>query len=323
MNPAKFFAIVALTLGTCAFAQDYPTRPVTVVVPTPPGGSTDVVGRALAEEMGKQMGGKTFVVENRPGASGMLGTQAVARANPDGYTLLFAHALPIYFASHVFSKVPYDVRRDFAFVTQICNASLVIGINSEIPARTMQEFIAWAGANKGKVTYGSFGAGSPGHIASAYLSETRGLQMSHVPYKDEAPMIQDIANGSVQWGIGTAGAMGPMVKSGRLRLLAVFGTSRLETLPDVPTMAQAGLTEPEFRPMSSMMVMAPAGTPAPVLARLEAQARAATRTAAMKARFQAYGCSPVASSSEQFRKDFEAMSPVIERLVKVTGVRAD
>ena len=179
MRIRAFIAIAALACSNLGFAQDYPTRPITFVVTAPPAGATDALARVLAEEMGKRLK-QTIIVDNKPGASGMLGAQAVARAAPDGYTLLLAHAGPIYYAPHMFSKVAYDVRRDFAFITEICSASLVLAVGKDVPVRNMKEFVAWAQANKGKVNYGSFGVGSSSHLMNAHLSESRQLDMSHV-----------------------------------------------------------------------------------------------------------------------------------------------
>ncbi|MEJ8821066.1 tripartite tricarboxylate transporter substrate binding protein [Variovorax humicola] len=315
-------AIAALACGAHALAQNYPSRPITIVVPAPPAGATDVLARVLAEEIGKNLK-QPIIVDNKPGASGMLGASLVARAQPDGYTILLSHATPIYYAQYMFAKVPYDVRRDFAFITEICSASLVLAVNKDVPARNMKEFVAWAQTNKGKVNYGSFGVGSSSHLLSAHLSESRKLDMTHVAYKGEAPMIQDMLGGQIPMSIGTLGTMAPHITAGSLRPLAVIGEKRLAELPNVPTMAEAGLPDEEFKPIGGVLLTAPAKTPAPILARLEKEARAAVQTAAMKARFQAYGLVGMGNSSEAFRKNFEASGPVIQRLVQVSGAKVD
>ncbi|MDM0072673.1 tripartite tricarboxylate transporter substrate binding protein [Variovorax sp. J31P207] len=322
MRIRALIATAALAFGSIAFAQDYPSRPITLVVPAPPAGATDVLARVLAEEMGKSLK-QTIIVDNRPGASGMLGASAVARAAPDGYTLFLSHAAPIYYAPYMFSKVPYDVRRDFAFITEICSASLVLAVNKEVPARTMKEFVAWAQINKGKVAYGSYGVGSSSHLLNAHLSESRHLDMTHVAYKGEAPMIQDMIGGQIPMAIGTLGTMAPHIASGSLRPLAIIGETRLPELPNVPTMAEAGFSDDEFKPIGGVMLTAPAKTPAPILARLEKEARAAVQTTAMKSRFQAFGLVGMGNSSAEFRKNFEASGPVIQKLVQVSGAKVD
>ncbi|WP_213959972.1 MULTISPECIES: tripartite tricarboxylate transporter substrate binding protein [unclassified Variovorax] len=317
-----FIAIAALACGTHALAQDYPARPITIVVPAPPAGATDVLARVLADELGKSLK-QTVIVDNKPGASGMLGAALVARAQPDGYTLFLSHATPIYYAQYMFAKVPYDVRRDFAFITELCSASLVFAVNKDVPARNMKEFVAWAQANKGKVNYGSFGVGSSSHLLNAHLSESRKLDMTHVAYKGEAPMIQDMIAGQIPMGIGTLGTMAPHIASGSLRPLAIIGEKRLPELPNVPTMAEAGFTDEEFKPLGGVMLTAPAKTPPAILARLEKETRAAVQTAAMKARFQAYGLVAMGNSSAEFRKNLEASGPMIQKLVQVSGAKVD
>jgi len=318
-----FLAIAAIACGPhAAQAQEWPSRTITIVVAAPPAGATDVLARVLADELGKSLK-TTVIVDNKPGASGMLATGAVARAQPDGYSLLLSHATPIYYAQYMFSKVPYDVRRDLAFITELCSASLVIAVNKDVPAKTMKEFVTWAQANKGKVNYGSFGVGSSSHLLNAHLSESRKLDMTHIAYKGEAPMVQDMIAGQIPVAIGTLGTMAPHITSGSLKPLAIIGDKRLPELPNVPTMTEAGFPDDEFKPLGGAMVMAPAKTPAPILARLEKETRAAVQTAAMKARFQAFGLVPMGNSSEEFRKNFEASGPMIQRLVTVSGAKAE
>ncbi|SCX66200.1 tripartite tricarboxylate transporter substrate binding protein [Variovorax sp. EL159] len=323
MNRIRTFVLaVAFAWSALGFAQGYPTRPITMVVPAPAGGASDAIARSLAETMGKALG-QVVIVDNKPGASGMLATQAVARAPADGHTVLVTHTTPIYYAHHMFSKVPYDVRRDLAFVTHICDATLVLAVHRDIPARNMKEFIAWAKGNKGKLSYGSYGVGSAGHLMSAHLSESRQLGMSHVPYKGEAPMIQELVGGHIPWALATAGSLLPHVSSGRLRPLAVVGEHRLDDLPDVPTLAEAGFPDPEFRIIGGLTMMVPAGTPPPVLARLEQEARAAIQSAQLKARFQVFGLIGVGNSAREARQGFEDSGPLIEKLVRISGAKLD
>ncbi|WP_137922547.1 tripartite tricarboxylate transporter substrate binding protein [Hydrogenophaga sp. 2FB] len=314
--------IAALAWSTVGLAQDYPNRPITFVLPAPPGGATDAISRALAAEMSKSMK-QPIVVDNRPGAAGMLGTGAVARAAPDGYTILVAHSSPVAYAPYMFAKVPYDVQRDLAPITEICSASLVFTVSKSVPATTMKEFIDWAGKNKGKVSYGSFGVGSSSHLLNAYLSESHKLGMTHVAYKGEAPMALDIMSDQVQAGIGTLGTMAPYLISGKLRALALIGDERLKNMPDLPTMAEAGLPDAEYRPLGGMVMMAPAGTPAPILAMLEKEARAAIQSTNLRARFQVYGLVGMGNTAAQFRHNLEASAPVIQKLIKVSGAKVE
>ena len=313
-------SILALACCAIATAQDYPSKTVTLVVPAAPGGGTDILGRALADELGKRLG-QTFIVDNKAGASGMIGAQAVARAAPDGYTLLFAYSAPIYYARHMFAKVPYDVPRDLAVVSEVAANNLILVVNKDVPVKNMNEFMAWAQRGKGTLSYGSIGIGSAGHLAAAYLNSSRQLEMSHVPYKSEAPFAQDLAAGVVPWGMGTLAPMLPFIQSDKVRPIAVLADKRLPALPNVPTMKELGFNDPELRSMSWFTLAAPARTPQPILDLLERNAREIAQSAAMRARFQVLGLDAVGGGAADFRRNYEASGPIIERLVKVSGAR--
>ena len=316
MRIKTVLATMALALGAAGWAQaqtasaakDYPNRPITLVVPAGAGGGTDVVARVLADQLGKRLG-QAVVVDNKTGASGMLGTQAVARAAPDGYTLLVAYSTPVFYAHHIFA--------------QLASTSLVMMVNANVPVKNMKEFMAWAQANKGKVNYGSYGQGSAGHLMSAYLSDTRKLDMTHVAYKSESPHIQDLAGGVVSWGLGTIAAAQGVLKDNRVRPIAIYGPKRLAELPDVPTMAEQGFADPEFNTVAWFTLLAPKGTPKPILQRLEKESVEIIHSTAMKARFQVFGLESVPGGAAQFHKDFDAVDPVIQKLVKISGVKAE
>ncbi len=326
MQMKTLLRAATLSLGVLAatptLAQDYPSRPVTLVIPAAPGGATDIVGRVMAEELAKRLG-QSVVVDNKVGASGMIGAQAVARAAPDGHTLLLAYSTPIFYTHHVFSKVPYDVRKDFEFISEVASTHLVLTVHSSVPAKNMKEFMTWAQANKGKLNYGSYGVGSAGHLMSAYLNQSRDLGMNHVAYKSEGPYIQDLAAGNVPWGMGTLGPALPFLKSGKVRVLAVLGPKRLADLPDVPTMAEAGFPDPEFNTVAWFTLLAPAGTPKAIVQRLEKEAIAIVQSTPIKARLQVFGMSQVTGGAAQFKRDFEASNPIIEKLVKISGAKQD
>ncbi len=322
MRTKALLAIAALLWSSLSIADDYPSRPITFIVPTPAGGSVDSLARTLAEEMRKRMG-QAIIVENKPGAAGMLAAQTVARAKPDGYTVLVTHSTPIANAPFLYSKMAYDVRRDFAFVTQLWEAEFVLAVNKDVPANNVKEFLAWAAKNKGKVSYGSYGIGSFGHLVGAYLSQSKGLDMTHIAYKGVAPMVQDLIGGQISWCVVAPSSLASYFPSGRARALAAFGDHRFMDLPNVPTMAEAGLAEPEYKPVSWAGMMVPAGTPGPVLARLEKEARAAIQTPTMKSRLQVFTMAPIGNSPAEFRRNVETTLPVIERMVKISGAKAE
>ncbi len=322
MLKKTWLVIAVLAWSAHCSAQSYPTRTITLVVPTPAGGAADALARSLAEAMGKRLG-QTIIVDNKPGAAGMLAVQAVTRAAPDGYTLLITHSAPIINTPLLYPNVPYDARRDLAFISEISAARSVLAVNREVPASNMREFLAWATRNSGKVSYGSYGSGSYAHLVGAYLSQSRRLDMTHIAYKGEAPMIQDMIGGRIDWAIGSLKTLEPHLKSGRLRALAILGSRRAKELPNVPTMIEAGVDDQELKPLGWMGLMARAGTPAPILARLEAEARAAVHSAAMTERLQALALEPVGGTSAEFRREFEAAEPVVARLIRLSGAKAE
>lgn len=322
MRIKTLLSIAALACSGLAFGQAYPNRPVTIVVPAGAGGGTDILARAIADEMGKRLK-QTFIVDNKTGASGMIGTQAVARAAPDGYTLLLAYSAPIYYARHMFAKVPYDVGRDLAVVSEVAANNLILVVNSELPVKDMKEFMTWAQQGKGKLSYGSIGIGSAGHLAAAYLNESRSLGQAHVPYKSEAPFAQDLAGGIVPWGMGTLAPMLPHIQSGKVRPIAVLAENRLPALPNVPTIKELGFPDPELRSMTWFTFSAPARTPQPILDVLEKQIREIAHSPEMKVRFQTLGLDPIGGSAADFRHNYETSRPVLERLVKVSGARTE
>ncbi|MGH8783824.1 MAG: Bug family tripartite tricarboxylate transporter substrate binding protein [Cupriavidus necator] len=311
-----------LFIHAICHAQGYPSRTITVVVPSSPGGGLDLLARAFAQEMGRQMG-QTVIVDNKPGAGGILAVQAVRNAAPDGYTLLVTHSAPIINTPHLFTKVPYVVRRDLAFVSEIAMGRVVLAVNHGVPARNMQELLAWAARNKGKVSYGSYGVGSFGHLAGAYLNQARGLDMTHVAYKSEAPMVQDLSAGQIAWGISSLATLTPHIESGKVRPLAVFGDRRIKSLPNVPTIAETGLTDPQLKPVGWVGMLAPAGTPAAILARLEREAQKAARSAPVRTRLETFDSELIGSTAAEFKREFEATEPVVKRLIEMAGAKAD
>ncbi|MNN12105.1 Tripartite tricarboxylate transporter family receptor [compost metagenome] len=322
MRRRSLLATALLAWSTLCGAQSFPARPITFVVPGVPGGATDTVARALAQDMSQRMG-QPVIVDNKPGGNGVVAIQAVTRAAPDGYTLLVSHSTPLINTPYLYPNVPYDVRRDIAFVSEVCVGKLILAVNPNVPANNVQEFLAWAVQNKGKVSFGSYGVGSYPHLVGAQWNQARGLDMTHVAYKGEAPMAQDLMSGNISWAVGSVTTLAPLVKGGRLRALAVMGTNRVKQLPDVPTIAEAGMKDQALRPPAWIGLLAAKGTPPAILALLEAQARASVQSTAFRQRLDALALDPVGSTAAEFRQEFEATEPAMARMIKASGARAE
>lgn len=252
-------AALACALAGAVRAQGkYPDRPITFVVPSAPGGTTDFTARLVADQLAIALG-QPVIVDNRAGAAGNIGNQAVARAKPDGYTLLVAYSGYQVGNPHLFKKAGWDPIKDFEPVAMMTRAPQVVVIRAGLPFRTMQDLIAYAKANPGKLNCASSGNGSIQHIAAELLQQQTGTSLTHVPYKGASPAVQDMLGGNVDVFITTPASVISQIKAGKLKALAVTGNARLSSLPDVPTVAEAGL--PQFKLDSWFALYAPAGTP--------------------------------------------------------------
>jgi tripartite-type tricarboxylate transporter receptor subunit TctC len=309
--------------GAPAAAAAYPTKPIMMVIPTAPGAGLDLHARAITDHMSKELG-QPFVMDYKPGAGGTIGTAGLARAPADGYTVMISTTAPLYSAPFLYSKLAYDVRRDFAFISRLTEGGLVFVAHKDLPANTLGELVAWVKQQGvGKVSYGSYGTGGTGHMLNAFFGESRGLGLTHVPYRGESPLLQALVTGEVPFGITGIPASLPHFASGRIKALAVFGSRRAQPLPNVPTMAESGFPEPEYGFSGGLILLAPAGTPASTIARLEAAARNASRQPAIQAKFLAEGVGVIGSTGEELRQHFETSLPAVERLVKTSGARQD
>ncbi|CAG9170698.1 hypothetical protein LMG23992_01740 [Cupriavidus laharis] len=257
-----------LLAPSLAAANDYPNKPIRLVVPYPPGGATDVIGRTLAQRLSGTLG-QQVVVDNRAGAAGNIGADLVAKAPPDGYTLLMgaltSHAIN---AALYKSRVPYDIEKSFAPVAIVGTVPLVFVVNPSVNASTLPQLVSLAKSKPGAITYGSAGNGSPQHLAGEMFKRMAGVDMLHVPYKGSGPAMTDLIGGQVLSMVETVPAAQAYVKGGKIRALAVTSAQRVSALPDVPTATEAGLKD--FEVSSMFGIVAPAGTPAPVIDRLSA-----------------------------------------------------
>jgi tripartite-type tricarboxylate transporter receptor subunit TctC len=302
--------VIALA-ASAAHAQDYPNKPVRLVVPFAAGGSSDPVARLLAQKLGAFLG-QPFVVENRPGAGGNIGADIVAKSRPDGYTLLFAAGS---FAVNVslFEKLPYDPLKDFDPVIHVCMVNGILVVHPSVKANSVQELVALARAQPGSVTFGSAGNGTILHLAGELFKSAAKVDMVHVPYKGSGPALADLIGGQVQTMFANMPGTLQHVKAGRLRVLAVTGDKRSSALPEVPTIAESGL--PGFRAATWFGVLAPAGTPKEIVARLNAELAKALASPELIDHLRTEGADVVGGSPEQFgaflKSEVERWGPVV------------
>ena len=270
MNRAllPLLAVFLAATAAPAFAQDYPSHPVKIIVPYTAGGSSDFVARTVATRLTERMK-QSFIVENKPGGNAQIGTEFVAKAAPDGYTLLLMGLTTHVTAPALYKKLPYDAVKDFAPVARVVDSPVAVVVHPDVPAKTLKEFVEYARANPGKLNYGSAGVGNTLHLGGELFCITAGVQMTHVPYKGASQALTDLLGGRIQVMFDLPQTPLPNIQAGKLRALVVTGNERLAVLPNVPTAAEAGM--PEFRFSTWIGLTAPAGTPAPVVARLHAE----------------------------------------------------
>ena len=305
-------ALAFATLAGGAFAQAWPAKPVTLVVPFPPGGTTDVLARAIGQKLGDALG-QQVIVENKPGAGATLGAEHVAKARPDGYTLLMG-AVHHTIAPSVFRRLGYDFQKDFAPVTVVAAVPNVLVVNNEVPARSVKELIALARAQPGKLAYGSNGNGTAQHLIGTQFENMAGVDLVHVPYKGSGPLTTDMIGGQIAISFDTVTPVLPHIRGGKLRALAVTTARRSAALPDVPTVAEAAL--PGFDLGSWFGILAPAATPKEVLARLHAEIAKALKSDDIKARFAEIGAEPVGNTPDEMRAQIAAETARFAKLVK-------
>ena len=309
----------ALSL-TAQASGNFPEKPVNVIVPFPAGGSTDMVARAVALSMGEQLG-KPFVVENRPGATGTIGAGAVKRAPADGYTLLVASLGPFVVAPHLIKNVPYDATKDLDYITIPVQAPNVLVASTSQKARTVAEVIAALKAQPGKLSFASSGNGSSDHLSAELFWQQTGTEAMHVPYKGGAPAITDLLGGQVDFSFQNVNAVLPHLRSGKLRAIAVTGTQRSPVLPDVPTLAEAGVKGAEVYSWQGMA--APKGLPADVKAKLAKAAIAAVQQPELRKRFMEQGLEIVGNTPEEFTRFQAQENERWKQLIQTRKITAD
>jgi tripartite-type tricarboxylate transporter receptor subunit TctC len=303
-----------------AWAQAYPSRPIRLVVPFPPGGTTDILARLLGKGLHEAMG-VPVTVDNRPGASSNIGTELVARAAPDGYTLLLSGATSFAVNPHLFPALPFDPLKDFAPIAPVAQNQTVLLVHPSVAARTTQELIALAKARPGMLNYASYGNGTVAHLAAARFASMAGIDITHIPYKGAAAAMTDLMGGQVDMMFDSIVTALPAVRSGRVRALAVSGAQRSPAAPDLPTVAESGV--PGYAVVGWFGVVAPAGTPAEIVRRLNTEINRALSRDDVRAQVVGTGADPMSMSPEAFAAFIRSEHERIGRLIRASGARAE
>ena len=317
-------ALIALAWATQVTAADsgqsYPNRPVRFIVPFAPGGSTDTLARTVGQKLGEALG-EQVVVDNRSGGNGNIGTDLVAHAAPDGYTILLGYIANLAIGPSLYAKLPFDPVKDLAPVTQLAVAPNILVVHPSVPAKNFKEFIAYAKANPQKVNFASAAVASPGHLAGELLNHAAGIHMQHVPYKGSGQAVVDVVGGQVKVMVSGMSSVMPHIKAGRLRALAVTGAQRSPAVPDIPTIAESGF--PKFEATAWYGVLVPARTPKAIVTRLHDEIVRALKMPDVKERLESVGFEIVGSTPEAFGAYIKSEIVKWAPVVKASGAKAD
>jgi len=311
---------IAWVAASHSFAQGYPSRPVRLVVPFPPGGAVDFFARVVANPLTETLG-QPVVIENKAGASGMIGAELVAKAPADGYTLLLGNIASLAINVGIYPKMPYDPVKDFTPIIRTVDVNYVMVVHPSVPAGTVNELVAYAKANPGKVAYGSAGSGSLPHLATELMKALTGTDMIHVPYKGGGPMVTDLLGGSVQVVIGDQANLMPHVTAGKLRALAVGSPKRSANYPEIPTFAEAGL--PGFEATAWQGLVGPAGLPPDVVRRLNEAFNKVMTMPDVRERLLGGGLDPVGGTPEEFGRFIRGEIVKWSKIAKDVGAKAE
>jgi tripartite-type tricarboxylate transporter receptor subunit TctC len=316
----RFLLLFLLVVFTSVKAQSYPSKPIRLLVPFAPGGSSSIVARLAAGEMSKGLG-QSIVIENKGGGGGNLAMQEAAHAEPDGYTLIIGHIGSLAVNPYLYDKLPYDVDRDFAAVSLLAIVPAIFVVYHEVPAKDLRELVALAKKKPGELFYGSAGNGSAGHLAMEYLKQTAGIDLKHVPYKGTGPNITDLIAGRTQVASAGTPPLMPHVKSGKLRVVAVGGAKRLASIPEVQTVAEQGY--PGFQTSQWYGLNAPAKTPPEIVRRLAAEAAKAAKSPLMLERLAVDDAEAVGSTPEEYAAFIKREQERWSKVVRTAHIKAD
>ena len=314
----SIFAAALLVWSAAAPAEDFPSKPIRIVVPFPPGGGVDVSARILAVKMTERLGWQ-FVVDNRPGGNGFIAATNVAKSPPDGYSLFMAHVGEFAINPALFANVPYDLERDFVPITLVADGPMVYFVNSQAPFNTLRELVAAAKAKPGSIAYSSAGNGSLNHLAAEWLSQEAGIKLNHVPYKGGAAAAMAVASGEVPFGVSSIPGLLPHLQSGRVKALAVTTSKRASFQPDWPTPTELGLGDVDATLWVGLF--APKGTPPAVIEKLEHEIRQTLQLPDMRSRFADAGYETVGSSSKDFLARIKKDAARYKELVQAAGIK--
>jgi len=322
--------ILGLAGALCALAESisslraqgtgWPNKPIRIIVPGGPGGVTDIRARWLGDRLGPALG-QLIVVENRPGAGGNLGTAAAARSAPDGYTLVIVHIGTMAINPHLYASPGYDPLTDLAPITRLGVGPQVLAVHKDVPARSVAELVSLARAKPGELTFVSPGVGTPGHLASSMLMHLTGIRATHVPYKGGGQAVVDLVAGHVTWTIESLTVLKPFVQDGRLRALAVTTAQRSKIMPDLPTMAEAGVPGYDFTAWAG--IAAPAGTPEPIIKQLYAAIARILATPEAREWFESFGAEPGGEPPDEFAALVRTEHAKLGSVIRATGIKVE
>ena len=324
MKPRQIIVLLiaasAWLMSGVALAQTYPTKPVRMIVPFPPGGATDLLARVVAQKLTETLG-QQVVVDNRPGAGGTIGSRLMLDAQPDGYTILTSTVSTHAIGPHLYAKPPYDPMKDFAAITELSSTPTVLMVSGTLPAASLKDFIALAKARAGQLNYGSSGVGTQFHLSGELLKLQTGINMTHIPYKGTALVYPDLFSGQVSMLFDTLSVAIPFIKAGRVKALGVTGTQRTPALPDVPTIAEAGV--PGFYTGLWLGMWGPAKLPRDITERLSADAAKLLKLPDVKERLASQGMEPIGNTPAQFAEFVRKENETWSKVVKAAGVKAE